>query len=246
MRKVLWITLAVVLLALGGGAWWFFHSLDSLVASAIRTYGPEITGVRVSLSSAKIQAVDGAAALRGLELGNPKGFKTERALSVAQISMRLDVASLTKDVVLIKEVSIEQPEVTYEYASGGSNLDVIQRQVEAYIAAKTGAKNVTKKSEPQREKKFIIEHLYIKGARANVSASLLQGKAVTLPIPDQHLIDIGKKAGGVSSAEATRQIVSAITKSVGNAVVPLNLGGAVESAKKGAATVADKVKGLFK
>ena len=53
-----------------------YNSLDAQIASAIRRYGPEITGVPVSLSGVSISVVDGKAALYGLVVGNPDNFKT--------------------------------------------------------------------------------------------------------------------------------------------------------------------------
>ncbi len=244
MSKFVWAAALVLVVIIAGGSWWLYRSLDQVVASAIRTYGPDITGVSVKLASVNIAPVDGMAALRGLELGNPTGFKTSRALAVDSISMQLDVASVTKDVVRIKEIVIDQANVTYEYASGGSNLDVIQRHVEAYIAEKTGGASTKKDASTQ--KKIIIEHLYVTGTRAGVSADMLQGKTMTLVLPDIHLTDIGKKSGGVTPAEATRQVVSAISQSATKAVAPLNLGGAMESIKKGVSNATDTVKGWFK
>lgn len=244
MRKTLWVSLAVVLVLTGGGAWWFYHSLDSIVASAIRTYGPKITGVSVKLSFAKIQIADGTAELSALELSNPKGFNTEHALSVHKISMRLNVASITKDVVLIEEISIVQPEITYEYASGTSNLDVIQRHVEAYVADKASSKQATES--PGTQKKIIIQNLYIKGATAKVAASAFKGKVMTVPVPDVHLTDIGKKSGGATAGEVTRQILTAMTRSVTKSVSSLKPEALVDSVKKGTAVVGDAIKDWFK
>lgn len=220
MHKTWWTALLLAVLGIAGGVWWLYNSLDGVVASAIRTYGPEITGVSVQLESVKILPTDGTAALRGLEVGNPPGFHTARALSMGEISMELNVASLTKDLVHVKRLWIEQPEITYEYASGGSNLDVILRHVQAYIAENAGAHDATKNN--AEEPKLVIDHLYIKGARAQVSADVLQGKTLSVPVPDLHLTDIGKKAKGVSPAEATRQVLSALIQSVGKAVAPLH------------------------
>lgn len=244
MGKFLWAAVAVLVLILGGGAWWLYQSLDKVVASAIRVYGPQITGVNVKLDSVKVRPADGAAAIHALELGNPAGFKTPRALAVGTVSMQLDVATLTKDVVLIKEILIEHPQVTYEYASGGSNLDVIQRNVDQYLAARTGGNSAP--ADKASQKKVIIEHLYIRDARAAVSAEALHGKAMTLALPEIHLTDIGKKSGGATPAEATRQVVGAITQSATKAVAPLNLGGTMASIKKGMSGAVDTVKGWFK
>ena len=244
MSRILWVSALLLAVVLAGGAWWLYRSLDHMVAGAIRTYGTEITGVPVRLGSVKIKPADGSAEVHALELGNPANFKTQRALTVGIVSLQLDVASLTKEVVLIKQVVIEQPEVTYEYASGGSNLEVIRRHVEAYVAEKAAGPEPAKTT--GKQKKLIIDHLYIKGARAVVSAQALNGKAMTLALQDVHLTDIGKKAGGATPAEATRQVVSALTQSATRAAAPLNPGGAMDSIKKGLSSATDTVKGWFK
>lgn len=244
MGKALWTALLVLVVVMGGGAWWLYTSLDRVVAAAIKTYGPDITGVSVKLAGVKIQPADGMAALRGLEIGNPKGFKTERALSVGQVRMKLDVASLTKDVVLVHEISIEQPNVTYEYAAGRSNLEAIQRHVEAYIAEQTRTPGQPKSTGP--EKKIIIEKLTIKGARAHVSADTLQGRTLTVPLSDMRMVDIGKKTNGATPAEAAKQVVGALTQNATRAVAPFHLGGAVDGVKKGFSATTNAITGLFK
>ena len=247
MGKIAWMIVLVLFEGAAGTAWWLYRSLDVVVASAIRTYAPPIVGVSVQLDSVKIQPADGLASLNGLVLGNPKGFQSPRAFAVGQIRMQLEVASLTKDLVLVREIRIEQPEITYEYASGGSNLEVIQRQVEAYIAANSAstAKEPADKKGPG--KKLVIEHFIIQGAKAYVSADVLKGKTMTVPLADIHLVDMGKKPNGTTPAGAARQVVSALTQNATKAVAPLKLGGAVvDSVKKGAASATDAVKGFFK
>jgi uncharacterized protein involved in outer membrane biogenesis len=119
--------------------------------------------------------------LHGLVIGNPAGFATPHAFSLGTVSLKLDIASLTGDVILIKEISVVKPDITYEYKSGGSNLNVIQRNAEKFVAEKAGGKddkNDGKDKGPGR--KLIIEQVYIKDAKANVSADLLKGKAVSV------------------------------------------------------------------
>ena len=244
MKKLLLGIAIVVLLVIAGGAWWLYSSLDSVVASAIRKYGSQITGVTVKLSSVKIVPADGTASLRGLVVGNPKDFKTEHALSLGEISMKLDIGSLTKDVVLVKEISIIKPDVSYEYASGGSNLDAIKHNVDRYVAENLGGKNESK--DKGSGKKFIIENFYVKDGKANVSADILKSKTTSVTLPDLHLRDIGKKSNGATAGEVTKEVMSALTQSVTKSTGSLNLGGSVESVKKGAESASEKIKGMLK
>jgi hypothetical protein len=69
---------------------------------------------------------------------------------------------------------------------------------------------------------------------------------VRVALPSIHLRDIGKRAGGVTPAEAASQIVGALREETTRAVMPLHLGGVVDTVRKGAASVVDRVKGFFK
>ena len=249
MKKILLGLVVVVLLGVGGGAWWLYSERDSLIADAIRTYGPQILGVSVKLGGVKTDVANQTAALHGLVIGNPAGFQTPQALSLGAVSMKLDVGSLTKDVILIKEISVVKPDITYEHKSGGSNLDVIQRNAEKFVAEKTAALGMAKDDKTKDKgpgKKLIIENFYIKDATANVSAEMLKGKTMSVPVADLHLTDIGKKTNGATAGEATRQIISAITASVTKAASSLINIDVDGLKKKGADAVGGAIKGFFK
>ncbi len=245
MKKLFVPVLLLLLALLGGGAWWLYQSKDAMVANAIRDYGPRITGVPVKLRSVHIEPASGTAILSGLELGNPPGFKTPRVMALGEISLRLDVGTLTADVVRIQELRIVQPHVTYERGDGGSNLEVIERNVQSYIALQA---NATDKSaqKPQTQKKLIIDHLYIQGAKADVSAAVLDGRALTVPIADIHLQALGEKSGGATPAEIAGQVVNAIKHSVAPHVTSSPAGEVVNGIKHGAKAAVNAVKGLFK
>ena len=244
MKKLLLGIAGFLLLATAGSLWLVYNSLDAEIASAIRRYGPEITGVPVSLSGVSISVVDGKAALYGLVVGNPNNFKTKHALSLSEISMTLDIGSLTTDVIRIKELTVIKSEVTYEYASAGSNLDVLQCNIERSIAQQRG--NTKKVQDSKSGKKLIIEHLYIKNGTARVSAEVLRGDVLSVPIPDLHLQDIGKKSNGTTAGEAMRQILVPLVEQVGTAVVSLGVKAAGKTIQKGVGAATQTIKDLLK
>jgi hypothetical protein len=243
--KILAWAFALLLMALGGGSWWLYQSRDDLLASAIRSYGPDITGVSVKLAQVHLLPLDGAAQLQGFQLGNPPGFKTPHALVVEQLRIRLEPSSLRQDVVHIHEITIQQPEVGYEHVAGDSNLEAIERHVADYVAAHSPAGSAGTASTQGPKTRVVIDQFNMLGARARVSADLLQGKTVTVVLPDIHLHDLGKRNGGLTPAEATAQIVAAIRQETMRAVLPLHLDGMVGGIKKGASALVDKVKGFF-
>jgi hypothetical protein len=216
--------------AAAGAAWWLFLSLDGLVKQAIQKWGPEITGVAVRVDSVKIELAEGRGTIRGLFVGNPKGFEAPHALKLGEMRLTLDPASVTRDVVVIKELLLVAPDVVYERGQGSDNLSVIQKNADAWVAKNAGA---TKSEGPG--KKFVIENVIIKNGKAHF------GTTVSAPMPDLHLRDVGKKSNGATAGEVVKQIWGALLQSAGN--LASRAGAAI---KEGASAVGDSVRKLFK
>jgi uncharacterized protein involved in outer membrane biogenesis len=246
LLKVLIGAAIVLALILAGGLWWLSHSLGPLVASAIRTKGPEITGVTVRIDSVEIAPFSGTASLRGLVVGSPGGFHADHALSLGEFSLDLNLRSLLTDVIVIKRIVIAKPNIMYEIGPDGSNLKAIQRNVDRYTARSGSAPAKAPEAQQGSGKKFVIRDLVITDATAEVSAPVLQGKTLSVPLPDLHLHDIGQASNGATAGEAVRQVLGALTKSVTAAVAKANLGGATESIKKSTESIGGMLKGLLK
>jgi len=235
-----------------------FSSLDYLIKAAIQKYGSEITQTKVRLKEAKVSVTSGQGALRGLIMGNPKGFKTESAFRLEEISLKLDVGTVTNDPVVIKEIVISAPEVTYELGSKGSNIDAIQRNINAYMTRgqdKTKDKK-TPKGDGKKDRRLVIENLYIRNGKVNIGSPALQGKSLIVPLPDLHLTDIGKKKGGATPGEVAEKVFGALSQGVIKAVVTVDTAKILGTVKQGATGVqgaleegakgsADALKGLF-
>jgi len=136
-------------------------------------------------------------------VGNPEGFGTDYAVKPGEISVSVDIATLTGDTIVVKEVVITGLEVIYEVGSNGSNLGTIKSNVESFVqsAAGGGSGGSGSASGGESEKKIVIEDLYIQDGNVSVSASFLGGKALGARLSDIHLEDVGKDEGGASPAE---------------------------------------------
>jgi hypothetical protein len=240
MKRWLYIGGGVVLgilIIVAIGLYFLLSSLDSIVKAAVEKYGSAMTQAKVELDEVEIELTSGKGALRRLTVGNPPGFKTERALSLGELALQLDAGSVTKDTVVIKEIAITAPEVTYEFGLKGSNLDALKQNVDAY-GAKGKDKSKPADSATKTDdggKKLVIDHLYIRNGRVNVSATELQGKTANTSLPDIHLTDIGKKAGGATAAEVAEQVLAAIGREAARAATKTEIGGLMDKAKGGAA-----------
>lgn len=235
MKKTLLAGVAILLIVLGGAAYWLYSSLDAIVKTAIEKYGSEITQVAVSVNSVSLSPTDGKGEVKGLRIGNPKGFRTPHAMSVGAIELAVAPASLTGDVVLIRRIAVASPRISYEAGSGDkSNFDVIQQNVDRSLGK-------GKKDKDSPEKKMIVEHLSIRDIKVTYSPILLEGKGFEISLPDIELRDIGKAKGGVTSGELAKVVTDALMTRMTRAITN-TLRGTADITK----SVTDSVKGLFK
>jgi hypothetical protein len=237
LRNVIWTTGAGLLIIAIGAGIWLASSLDSLVKSAIETYGPEITGVSVKVGSVRLSPTSGQGTIKGLRLGNPPGFKTGQALALSEISVMLDPASVARDVILIREILVSGADISYEKVGNTTNLETIQRNVDNYMRKFSGGQPAA--AGPQ--KKMIIDSLIIQSSKVNLTAGLTAGSTITVPLPDVRLRDIGRKSNGATAGEVVRQVIGAITANVTRAAAS-----ALGAVKKGAGKAIDSVRGIFR
>ena len=236
MKRGLLIGSGVVVIAIVAIVFFVFSSLDGLIKDAVEKYGSEITKAKVSLNEVKVDIGSGKGALSGLNVGNPAGFKTPSAFKLGGISVNIDTGTVTSDPVVIKEIVIDAPEVTYELSGSGSNIAAIQKNVESYMSQFGGGGDKAAKKDDGEGPKLVIENLYVRGGKVNVSANipLMEGKSLGAPLPDIHLKDIGKedKGDGATPAEVAEKVLTSIGDSAKKAVGGLGIGESLDSLKK--------------
>jgi len=225
MKKI-GIILIVLIVAVGGGLFYLASNAPKIVQGVIESEGSRVTQVPVKLSSVELSITDKKAGINGLTVGNPSGFKTDRAISLGEVSVKLG-SPLSGELVTVEEVMIRAPEITYEIGSSGSNIAAIQSNVENFMKSMSGGESSSEPAPASGDEgpatKVVINNLYIKGGKVNVSASFMGGKTLTTGLPDIHLKDIGKDSGGSSPAEVANEILSAITKSASSAASSVDL-----------------------
>ena len=235
MKKALLAIVLVLVAAIGGGPWWLHGNLDGLVKSAIEEHGSKMTQAKVRVGAVELKTTDGRGAIRDLVVGNPAGFRTPHALKAGEIAVEIDLATLTKDVVHVKRIAITAPDVIYEKGDAMTNFDALQKHIADYLGPQK------KDAEPGR--KLIVDELSIRNARAQASAAFMQGKTVSVPLPDIVLRDIGKAKGGVTPGELGQAVTDALKQRLSAAVsfdrLMKGAGKALENAGKA-------IQGLFK
>jgi len=221
MKKIL-IGLLIVIVIVAAGLFYLWQGRDRFIKTAIEEAGSRATQVSVTLKQVDTgNVLDGAVALRGLVVGNPAGFKTDSAFKLGEVSVKVDPASVMSDTIVVKEVVIAAPQVTYEFGANGSNIGTIQKNVEKLAGGSSGGGS---SSDSGSSKKIVVENLYVRDGKVNVSADFLQGKQTGTNLPTIHLKDIGKSSGGATPTQVAEQVIDAIAKSATSAVSKLDVG----------------------
>lgn len=232
MKRIILIGLVVLVVVIGGGVYWFLSSLDGIVKAAVEQVGSEVTGTQVTLGDVEISLTDGRGSLRNFRMTNPKGFAEGDAFKFDEVRVTIDVASVTGDPVIIKEVLIQGPDISYALLDDGkSNLNEIKKNADQYGGSGGGSGNGA--AGGGEGPKIVIENLYLRDGKVGVSAPGLIDETLSAPLPDIHLTDIGKEGNGATPAEIAQQTIDAIVASADKAVGSLD----VEALIKGAGAI---------
>jgi uncharacterized protein involved in outer membrane biogenesis len=205
------VIIVVILLVVG------VSNLGPIVKRAVNTYGPKITQTAVRLEDVSVSIFSGEATLKDFVLGNPKGFKAPSAIRVGSVYVNVDEGSLTGDTIVIDNIEVVRPEITYEKIRGTDNFQTILNNVNRAMGSSKASEN--KSGTEGGGKKLVIENFVVKQGKVNLTVSMIGEQSVVATLPDIHLKGIGKKGGGVSPEKAFKQILAVLYGEITSPVV---------------------------
>jgi uncharacterized protein involved in outer membrane biogenesis len=225
-------------------------SLNSIIKSGVETVGSKATDTTVKLQDVDISLFSGKGQIKNLFIGNPEGFKTESAFKLNEVRLSLNVKSVFSDKIVIDEIYIDAPDITYEKGFKGDNIKAILKNIKAFSGESKGAPMDTGEKSSKDEKNVQINNFIVKNGKVNMSVTALRGEKLSLSLPDIHMKDIGKEKEGTTMSKALEQVFVVINKNVITAVAgsvkDIDIGSVVEEA--GGETVGNtvnKLKGLI-
>ncbi len=208
MKKVL-ISGCVVVVAIVAVVFFTLSNLGPIVKKMVNTIGPKITKTEVSVADVGISVFGGEAKIKDFFLGNPKGFKSDQAMTVGSIYVDIDESSITENPIIINKIEIVAPEITYEKIKNSDNFQTLLKNVQGSVKAEKKSSK-----DEKSDKRIVIHNVIVKDGKVNLTMTALAGKTITAPLPDIHLKDIGKQKEGATPAEAFEQIFSSIYGSI--------------------------------
>ncbi|UCE89911.1 MAG: hypothetical protein JSW10_03540 [Pseudomonadota bacterium] len=212
MKKLILGIIVVVAIAIGIGLYLVFANLDAIVKAAIEKYGSQATSTAVRVDGVTLNLKDGAGAINGLTVANPKGFSTPYVFSLGSIGTQIDLGSVMEDPVVIEDITVRAPEVFYEMnAERTGNLDVLKDSMAKSAPSQPATKQEdTTKEKGGAEPKFIIRRLHFSEGTLNATLVPLDNKQYTLKLPTIDMSNLGGKSGATGS-ELAQEILRRLT-----------------------------------
>ena len=235
MKKLL-IVLGSLLALMLIGAFIASFFLGSIVVKGVNTFAPKVTGTPVTLASASISPLTGSGTLKGLFVGNPTGWKSDKAFSFAEVHVSVAPFSLLGDHIVVKDVLIDGPEFVYETNIVRNNIKDLLANIEKFTNGLTGGTPATPADQPAAPSgkpiKFEVKHFRLQNVKVTLGVG---AAAMTLPLPPITLTDLGTAEGGITpdqlATKVLTNVLGGITGAVGDSLLK---GGAAtgDAAKK--------------
>lgn len=242
MKKILGLSFVVLLLLVVGVFITLQYFLGGIVKAGVNKYGPAITQTKVQLASARISPLSGDGTLSGLAVANPAGWTATDAFRLGEVHINLEPFSVFKDYIVINELTIDRPEFFYETKLIASNVGDLLKNIEQSVGSGKDGAPTSKNGKPI---KLVVKKLVLREARVTLGVG---GQAITMPMPELNMTDIGVAEGGITPAQlafaimrnVTTNVVAASTQALGK-VGGTSGAAAIESAKQ----IGEGIKGLF-
>lgn len=241
MRKIIKISLIVIPSILIAIFLFFSFFINSIVKKGVETVGPKYTQTPIELKKVNISLFSGKGVLQGLIIMNPEGFKTASAFELGKITINIEPMSLFSEKVIIREIFIEGPEITYETSLKGSNIGQIKKNIESVSAVPEDEEPngpPKEQKEKKEQKKVQIDKFFLQNGKIHLSATVLHGKTMTIPLKEIQFTDIGTESDG-SFQKVIEKIFDVIFKAVIEAVKSSD-----KTIGKGIETLKDSTKGI--
>jgi hypothetical protein len=220
--------------------------LGSIVKSGVNSFGPKLTQTKVELAGANLSPLTGSGTLSGLSVDNPKGWSEGRAFYLGKVHVAVQPFSIFGDRVVIDEITIDQPEFTYETKFVTSNIKDLLKNIEQF----TGGGGQTATTKEGKPIKFVVKKFRLTNGKATLGVG---AAALPVPLPPISVDDLGVAEGGITADQMASALMKHVLTSIvsGTANALSQVGGTagaagVEKTKEAAQKAGQALQDLFK
>lgn len=210
MKKIILSLALVVIIAVAAGIYYVLTNLDSLVKAAIEKYGSQATHTAVRVDKVHIDLSNGAGAIYGLSVANPKGFASPKAFSLGEIGTRINLKSLTEEPYIIEEIIVRAPQVFVEInADKLVNLNELKKNLTGGAAPAEKAK-APAESGSKDAPRLIIRQVVFADGLIDAKVVPLNNKEYKLKLPSLTMSNLGGSKGATPQ-QIAKEIISRLS-----------------------------------
>ncbi len=200
-----------------------------IIKQAVEVTGPEMTGTSVVVNEISLLPHKGILEINEMKIGNPDGFENTDSFVLNNLRFNINVGSVFKDVIHIKELKISGVEINWIDNKTGINILEIEKKIRKFSeqlktkiieksekTEKTERPTITEKTEKKNEeinyttKKIIIDKFVFEKSKIKITSNLFNLKNKEIKLPDFELKDIGKNQNGEYIFEIIHQLYKQI------------------------------------
>ncbi len=198
--------------------------IDSIAKTGVEKGATFAMGVNTTLSHAHVGVFSGEFSMSGLSIDNPAGYKKPKFFELGDAGVAVSLGSLTKDVVEVPTLELSDISVDLERNTNGSNYQTILDNLKRFEGS-----GGEKKAE-STGKKFIIRQVTVRNVTVRADMIGLPGgaSAITVPIHEVKLSNVGSAEGGASTGQIAATVVKAVLASAaaeGQGLLPTDIVG---------------------
>lgn len=239
IKYTLLALLLLIIIAVAGT--WFY--LDTIVKKAVNKYGSQIVGTEVNLTEFSVNPFKGVLKIGGLTIGNPNGYSAPALLTLGGINVKVNPKSLFSDTIVIEDITIDNPTITYEMPDfSTSNVMQIQQNVAKNTASEPKAQEAKEEAKTEEEtssKNVVIKKVEVAGGMLSAITPLQKhATALDINLPAVELLNLGGENQRLTLKDSIIEIFNKILFNA-TATVTKVLGSAKDMAKKAAGAALD-------
>lgn len=214
MKVIKWLGILIILLLLviGGVAFYGLSNLNQLVKYGVETEGPKVTQTGVTLGGVDIKLLDGKGELSNFSIANPEGFSSPYLFKADKILLQVDPTQLTEPVKVIKEITIDGVDIVAEQKGLTTNIQVL---LDNLPTSKDSSASTDEPSSESADVLLMIEKLNFINNSVTLKTEEYGEYKLELPAIVQN--NIGSKNKGLTPVELGQAILKPFLDKAQNA-----------------------------
>ncbi len=215
--KILAGVVIVLAVLIGIGTYLLFSNINDIVKFAVEEGGTSATKTEVVLNSADISVGEGRGELNRLSVANPAGFSANDIFSLDKIVVDVDPHSLTKDVIVIDEVTIDGVKILAELKGlTETNIAALLKNLDQGSGSSESSSNTESESSRSSDPLLAVKKVVFSNSQLALSSDELGNLAISLP--SFELSDLGSAENGLTPTQLAKAAIEPLLEKAQDAV----------------------------